>query len=191
MRIPRTAAAVLGTTALLALAAPAAHAVPAAPAKGPEPAKVTPAQAAPGEKVTVNVVCPGSTTKTITATSKAFTGGTVTLTSGPNGTYTGSIALLSATELTLTEQVTEKPASWGIDGKCPNGDAFTGTVGVLAPLTPAGSGHGGAPEPHGSVATGVGGSVTGTGTRELATGGALVAAGLGGFWLLRRRAPQS
>ncbi|MEV8094649.1 hypothetical protein [Kitasatospora sp. NPDC085879] len=195
MRIPRTAAAALGTTALLVLAAPTAHAAPAAPAapaKGPEPAKVTPAQAAPGEKVTVNVVCPASTTKTITATSKAFTGGSVTLTSGPNGTYTGSIALLSATELTLSEQVTEKPASWGIDGKCPNGDPFSGTVGVLAPLTPAGSGHGTtAPEPHGSVATGVGGSVTGTGPRELATGGALVAAGLGGFWLLRRRAPQS
>ncbi|MEW1909107.1 hypothetical protein AB0442_11670 [Kitasatospora sp. NPDC085895] len=186
MRIPRTAA-VLGTTALLALAVPTAH---AAPAKGPEPAKVTPAQAAPGEKVTVNVVCPGSTTKTITASSKAFTGGTVTLTAGPNGTYTGSIALLSATELTLTEQVTEKPASWGVDGKCPNGDAFTGTVGVLAPLTPAGHGTA-APEPHGSVATGVGGSVTGTSPRELATGGVLVAAGLGGFWLLRRRAPQS
>ncbi|WP_354643291.1 hypothetical protein [Kitasatospora camelliae] len=41
-------------------------------------------------------------------------------------------------------------------------------------------------EPRGGVQTGLGGSV-GTDVRELATGGALVAAGIGGFWLLRRR----
>ncbi|WP_431681749.1 hypothetical protein [Kitasatospora sp. KL5] len=87
--------------------------------------------------------------------------------------------------------MTEKPASWGIDGKCPNGDTFSGSVGVLAPLTKPSQHASTAPEPHGSIATGAGGSVTGTGARELATGGALVAAGLGGFWLLRRRAPQS
>lgn len=182
MRIPRTAAAALGTTALLVLAAPAAHA--AAAAKAPEPARVTPAQAAPGERVTVHVACPSSTTKTVTASSKAFVGGALTLTAGPDGTYSGTVALLAATELTVSETETTTPASWGIDGKCPSGEPFTGTV-AMKPLTEV------APDPQGSVETGVGGSVTAAGPRELATGGALVAAGIGGFWLLRRRSPQS
>ncbi|GJF27305.1 hypothetical protein KNE206_00050 [Kitasatospora sp. NE20-6] len=185
MRIPRTAAAALGTTALFVLAAPAAQ---AAPAKAPEPAKVTPAQAAPGEKVTVNVVCPSTTTKTLTAASKAFTGGVLTLTAGPDGTYSGTVALLSATELTVSETETTTPASWGIDGKCPGGEPFTGTVAMKPQPGRYGST---APAPHGSVETGLGGSVTGAGPRELATGGALVAAGVAGFWLLRRRSPQS
>lgn len=184
MRHPRTAAALLGSTALLALAAPAAH------AKTVEPAWITPAQAAPGQPVTVSVTCKDTSAKTVTATSKAFSGGSVTLTAGSDGKYTGTIELVSATEVSVTE--TTKTASMGVGGKCPNGDEFSGSVGVTA--ASAGSAgtddHGTATEPHGSVQTGVGGSVTGAGPTQLAAGGALVAAGLGGFWLLRRRAGE-
>ncbi|MFD9127382.1 hypothetical protein [Kitasatospora sp. NPDC059571] len=182
MRHPRTAAAVLGSTALLALAAPAAQ------AKTVEPAWVSPAQAAPGQPVTVSVTCKDKSAKTVTATSKAFTGGSVTLNAGSDGKYSGTITLVSATELTLTAEQSAKSSDWGVDGKCPNGDEFSGSVGLM----PASAGGGteddhGATEPHGSVQTGVGGSVTGAGPTQLAAGGALVAAGLGGFWLLRRR----
>ncbi|MFD0350102.1 hypothetical protein ACFQ0M_36890 [Kitasatospora aburaviensis] len=41
--------------------------------------------------------------------------------------------------------------------------------------------------PHGAVKTGLGGSVAAN-PAELAGGAALVAGGIGGFWLLRRRA---
>jgi len=192
----RTAAALLGTTALLGLTATAL--APAAAAKDSEPAWVSPAEASPGQSVSVSVTCETSSVKTVTAASQAFTGGSATLTVGPDGKYTGTAKVVSKEDLTtaMTKKST-KDSSWGIDGKCPNGDTFVGAVAVTGSGTSAGSiwpstgsGTGGQTAqpttPHGGVNTGLGGSV-GTDTGQLATGGALVAAGVGGFWLLRRR----
>ncbi|GAA2148608.1 hypothetical protein GCM10009760_40850 [Kitasatospora kazusensis] len=190
MRSTRTAAAaLLGAAALLVLAAPAN----AAPAKDAEPAWVNPSEAGPGESVTVSVTCGSSSAKTVTASSQAFSTGSATLTAGPDGRYSGSVRLASKEEFsTKVPAPAGKGPGWGLDGSCPNGDTFTGAVSVL--LTEKGDGAKGGdwkgrPDeaaPHGAVKTGLGGSVGG-GSGELATGGALVAAGVGGFWLLRRR----
>ncbi|MCX5209504.1 hypothetical protein OG689_09440 [Kitasatospora sp. NBC_00240] len=186
MRPTRTAAAALtGATLLLALAAPAAL------AKDGDRASVSPAQAAPGQSVTVTVSCEKSTTKTITAESSAFEGGPVTLTLGSDGRHTGSAKLAN------------KPGGDAkVDGKCPDGATFSTTVTVttVTTTTPthaasqavtdwvtSEAGHGGlVEEPHGAVSTGLGGSV-GSNPAELAGGAVLVAGGVGGFLLLRRR----
>ncbi|GAA2998162.1 hypothetical protein GCM10020229_08170 [Kitasatospora albolonga] len=192
MRAPRTAAALIGATTLLVLAAPAAT------AKSVEPAWVSPAEAAPGQSVTVSVTCETSSVKTITANSQAFSTGSATLTVGPDGKYSGRALLASEKEFAskalgnlgsnLGNLVKGAKASgWGIDGKCPNGDTFSGAVEVKL------AGHGGQDQggklPTGPVHTGVGGSAS-TGPGQLAAGGALVAAGVGGFWLLRRRTTE-
>ncbi|MER8182081.1 hypothetical protein [Kitasatospora sp. NPDC094015] len=195
------AAALLGATTLLGLAGPAAQ------AKDVAPAWVSPAEGAPGQTVTVSVTCDTSSVKTVTAASQAFTGGSATLTVGPDGKYSGPAKLVAQQDLVGTVKKALQGNSWGIDGKCPNGDTFTGAVAV----TGSASWGGGMPSegykpsaqpaqpaqpvrpqpaepqgPHGSVGTGLGGSIH-TDGRELAAGGVLVAGGVAGFWLLRRR----
>ncbi|RKE22563.1 hypothetical protein [Streptomyces sp. TLI_171] len=187
MRPTRTAAAaLLGTTVLFGLTA----AAPAS-AKGSEPAWVSPAQAQPGQSVAVSVTCATSTEKSVTATSAAFAGGSTTLSVGPDGKYSGNATVISEQEMAgAIAKRTTGDSSWGIDGKCPNGDSFVGAVAIAVASTgtaEAGAGAWeGAKVPHGGVETGLGGSV-GVDGRQLAAGGALVAAGIGGFWLLRRR----
>ncbi|MFJ6620564.1 hypothetical protein ACIQOW_23700 [Kitasatospora sp. NPDC091335] len=197
MRPMRTAAAALiGATALTGLTAPLASARDGA-------ASVSPSQAAPGQTVTVTVSCEKSDkpdAKTITARSAAFEGGPATLTLGPDGKHTGSARLAG-----------QHAGDSKVDGSCPDGGAFATSVTVttVAATTPdkgadkglgdwgqaagewAGSlGQSGAGSqqvaPHGSVQTGLGGSVASS-PAELAGGLALVAGGVGGFWLLRRR----
>ncbi|MFJ5921759.1 hypothetical protein ACIQF6_04020 [Kitasatospora sp. NPDC092948] len=192
MRRTRTAAAaLLGTTALLALAGAAGP----ASAKGSQPAWVSPAQAQPGQSVSVSVNCAGSSTKSLTATSLAFAGGSTTLSVGPDGKYSGTATVISEREMAdaAAKRPTANDSSWGIDGKCPNGDKFVGAVAVAAQGgngSTGGGGTGGEWEgsrlPHGGVETGVGGSVGMDGGR-LAAGAGLVTAGVAGFWLLRRR----
>ncbi|BAJ32162.1 MULTISPECIES: hypothetical protein [Kitasatospora] len=187
MRPTRTAAAaLLGTTVLLGLAGTAP-----ASAKGSEPAWVSPAQAQPGQSVSVSVTCASSTEKTVTATSLAFAGGSTTLRVGPDGKYSGSATVISEQEMAAAAaKRTTNDSSWGVDGKCPNGDGFVGAVAIaVAGASGSAAGAGvweGARLPHGAVETGLGGSVGVDGTR-LALGAALVASGVGGFWLLRRR----
>ncbi|MEU5386109.1 hypothetical protein [Kitasatospora cineracea] len=193
MRPTRTAAAaLLGTTVLLGLAGTAP-----ASAKGSEPAWVSPAQAQPGQSVAVSVTCASSTEKTVTATSLAFAGGSTTLRVGPDGKYSGSATVISEQEMAAAAaKRTTTDSSWGIDGKCPDGNGFVGAVAIAAASTAssgtaAGAGvWEGARLPHGGVETGLGGSVGVDGTR-LAVGAGLVAAGIGGFWLLRRRGAAS
>ncbi|MFJ7909303.1 hypothetical protein [Kitasatospora sp. NPDC096204] len=193
MRPMRTAAAALiGATALAGLTAPLASARDGS-------ASVSPSQAAPGQTVTVTVSCEKSDkpdAKTITARSAAFEGGPATLTLGPDGKHSGSARLAG-----------QHAGDSRVDGTCPDGGAFATTVKVatVTSTTPdrslgewgeaagewAGSlGQSGADSrqvaPHGSVQTGLGGSVTAN-PAELAGGLALVAGGVGGFWLLRRR----
>ena len=186
MRATRTAAAaLLGAAALFGLAAPAS----ALQAKDVEPAWVSPSEAGPGQSVTVSVTCETSSVKTVTANSQAFSTGSATLTVGPDGRYSGPARLASKEEFTAKgPDKVGKSSSWGIDGSCPNGDTFSGAVTVV--LGSKGDDKGRQAEgdvPHGGMKTGLGGSVGGAGSGELATGGALVAAGVGGFWLLRRR----
>ncbi|MFI2606846.1 hypothetical protein [Kitasatospora sp. NPDC018619] len=201
MRPTRTAAAALiGATALTGLTAPLASARDGS-------ATVSPSQAAPGQTVTVTVSCEKSDkpdAKTITARSAAFEGGPATLTLGPDGRHSGSARLAG-----------QHAGDSKVDGTCPDGGSFstTVTVATVADTAPdhnpqknpgkglgewgeaagewAGSlgqsGAGGQQvAPHGSVQTGLGGSVAAD-PAELAGGLALVAGGLGGFWLLRRR----
>ncbi|WP_051812237.1 hypothetical protein [Kitasatospora sp. MBT63] len=200
------AAALLGATAMVVLAGPTAH------AKDVAPAWVSPAEGAPGQTVTVSVTCDTSSVKTVTANSQAFTGGSATLTVGPDGKYSGPAKLVAQQDLVGTVKKALQGNSWGIDGKCPNGDTFTGAVSVTGSATwgtgagqesshPATAQEGSHPAvrpdgpaaPHGAVGTGLGGSID-TDGRQLAAGGVLVAAGIAGFWLLRRRpadGPQS
>lgn len=193
MRPTRTAAAALiGAAVLTGLTAPLASARDGA-------ASVSPSQAAPGQTVTVTVSCEKSDkpdAKTITAHSAAFEGGPATLTLGSDGKHTGSARLAGA-----------HAGDSKVDGTCPDGGAFSTsvTVAVSNPSSPdkglgdwgkaagewAGSlGQSGAGSqqvaPHGAVQTGLGGSVDAD-PAELAGGLALVAGGIGGFWLLRRR----
>ncbi|MEE1787412.1 hypothetical protein PUR71_31590 [Streptomyces sp. SP17BM10] len=199
MRPTRTAAAALiGATVLTGLTAPLAIARDGA-------ASVSPSQAAPGQTVTVTVSCEKSDkpdAKTITAHSAAFEGGPATLTLGPDGKHSGSARLAG-----------QHSGDSKVDGTCPDGGAFSTSVTVATVAGPdkgpdkgtdkglgdwgkeagewAGSlGQSGAGNqqvaPHGSVHTGLGGSVA-SDPAELAGGLALVAGGLGGFWLLRRR----
>ncbi|MFG2692319.1 hypothetical protein [Kitasatospora sp. NPDC048407] len=193
MRPTRTvAAALLGTTALFGLAT----VVPApASAKGSQPAWVSPAQAQPGQSVSVSVSCASSSTKSVTASSLAFAGGSTTLSVGPDGKYSGTATVISEQEMAgaAAKRTTANDPSWGIDGKCPNGDSFVGAVAIAA-ASAGGSGSStstggeweGSQLPHGGVETGVGGSV-GMDTGRLVAGAGLVAAGVTGFWLLRRR----
>ncbi|MET9181611.1 hypothetical protein ABZX88_25805 [Kitasatospora aureofaciens] len=193
MRPMRTAAAALiGATVLIGLTAPLAAARDGA-------ASVSPSQAAPGQTVRVTVSCEKSDrpdAKTVTAHSAAFEGGPATLTLGSDGKHTGSARLAS-----------QHNGNSKVDGTCPDGAAFSTSVTVttVAASGPdkglgdwgkaagewAGSlgqsGVGGQQvAPHGAVKTGLGGSVAAD-PAELAGGLALVACGLGGFWLLRRR----
>ncbi|MFD7452790.1 hypothetical protein [Kitasatospora sp. NPDC059827] len=193
MRPTRTAAAALiGATVLTGLTAPLAAARDGA-------ASVSPSQAAPGQTVTVTVSCEKSDkpdAKTITAHSAAFEGGPATLTLGSDGRHTGSARLAA-----------ERNGDSKVDGTCPDGGAFSTTVKVTTVTATApdkglgdwgkaagewaGSlGQSGAGSqqvaPHGAVKTGLGGSVA-SDPAELAGGLALVAGGIGGFWLLRRR----
>ncbi|AUG81050.1 hypothetical protein CFP65_6394 [Kitasatospora sp. MMS16-BH015] len=187
-------------------------AAPNSPGKDVEPAWVSPAEASPGQSVQVSVTCETSSVKTITANSQAFSTGSATLTVGPDGKYAGSALLASKEEFAgKGPDKAGKGNSWGIDGSCPNGDTFTGAVqvnlagkgsggtggtGSWSPDTSTGSSgssnswsqgsSGGEKSPHGAVHTGLGGSV-GAPAGQLATGGALLAAGVGGFWALRRR----
>ncbi|MFI6443866.1 hypothetical protein [Kitasatospora sp. NPDC050543] len=195
MRPTRTAAAALiGATALIGLTAPSAL------AKDGERASVSPSQAAPGQTVTVSVSCGSTTAKTITASSPAFEGGPATLTLGSDGRHTGSARLAG-----------KSSGDEKVDGQCPDGVTFSTTVTVTtaaaslpATATPggaldewskaAGEWAGGAigqpasgqEGPHGAVETGLGGSVASS-PAELTAGALLVASGIGGFWLLRRR----
>ncbi|WP_031066813.1 hypothetical protein [Streptomyces sp. NRRL WC-3742] len=198
MRPTRTAAAALiGAAVLTGLTAPLASARDGS-------ASVSPSQAAPGQTVTVTVSCEKSDkpdAKTITARSAAFEGGPATLTLGADGKHTGSARLAG-----------EHAGDSKVDGTCPDGGAFSTsvTVTVSSLSSPdkglgdkglgdwgkaagewAGSlGQSGAGSqqvaPHGAVQTGLGGSVAAD-PAELAGGLALVAGGVGGFWLLRRR----
>ncbi|MFD5560094.1 hypothetical protein [Kitasatospora griseola] len=202
MRRTRTAGvALLGTTVLLGLAGVTAG---PASAKGSQPAWVSPAQAQPGQSVSVSVNCAGNETKTLTASSLAFAGGSTTLSVGPDGKYSGTATVISEHEMAdaAAKRSTANDPSWGIDGKCPNGDKFVGAVAIAAAgagsgstgsgNTGSGSGavggdwEGAARLPHGGVETGVGGSV-GMDAGRLAAGAGLVTAGVAGFWLLRRR----
>ncbi|WP_395293428.1 hypothetical protein ACF9IK_07360 [Kitasatospora hibisci] len=193
MRPTRTAAAALmGAAVLTGLTAPTALAKDGA-------ATVSPSQAAPGQTVTVTVSCEKSdkpNAKTITAHSPAFEGGPATLTLGSDGRHTGSARLAG-----------KNSGDSKVDGTCPDGAVFSTSVTVTtatasSPAESIGSwsqaagewagslGQSGAGSqqvaPHGAVKTGLGGSVAAN-PAELAGGAALVAAGIGGFWLLRRR----
>ncbi|MFG2906854.1 hypothetical protein ACGF13_17540 [Kitasatospora sp. NPDC048286] len=181
------AAALIGATVLTSLTAPLASARDGS-------ASVSPSQAAPGQTVTVTVSCEKSDkpdAKTITARSAAFEGGPATLTLGPDGKHSGSARLAD-----------QHAGDSRVDGTCPDGGAFATTVTSTTPDRSLGEwgeaagewagslGQSGADSrqvaPHGSVQTGLGGSVAAN-PAELAGGLALVAGGVGGFWLLRRR----
>ncbi|WP_327682889.1 hypothetical protein [Kitasatospora sp. NBC_00458] len=199
MRPTRTAAAALiGAAVLTGLTAPTALAKDGA-------ATVSPSQAAPGQTVTVTVSCEKSDkpeAKTIKANSQAFEGGPATLTLGSDGKHTGSARLAG-----------KYGGDNKVDGTCPDGGSFATTVTVTT-VTVSSSGAGSTPSglggwseaagewagslgqsgagsqqvaPHGAVKTGLGGSVAAD-PMELAGGVLLVAGGVGGFWLLRRRA---
>ncbi|BFV56038.1 hypothetical protein KCMC57_up11420 [Kitasatospora sp. CMC57] len=176
MRASRTATTLLGVAALLGLAAPLAA------AKSVEPAWVHPAEAGPGQSVTVSVTCDTSSVKTITASSQAFSTGSATLTVGPDGKYSGKALLASKEEFAAKGG---RNSSWGIDGSCPNHDTFSGAVEVRT-ASYSGAGAEAGKLPTGPMKTGLGGSLR-TDPADLAAGSALVGAGIGGFWLLRRR----
>ncbi|MFE7594311.1 hypothetical protein ACFU6K_33390 [Kitasatospora sp. NPDC057512] len=205
MRPMRTAAAALiGATALTGLTAPLASARDGA-------ASVSPSQAAPGQTVTVTVACEKSDkpdAKTITARSAAFEGGPATLTLGPDGRHSGSARLAGqhagdskvdgtcpdggafATSVTVaTVAVPDKGGDKSGD-RSPQKNPSLGEWGEAAGEWAGSLGQSGAGNqqvaPHGAVQTGLGGSVAAN-PGELAGGLALVAGGVGGFWLLRRR----
>ncbi|MBV2156191.1 hypothetical protein [Kitasatospora sp. SUK 42] len=205
MRPMRTAAAALiGATVLTGLTAPLASGRDGA-------ATVNPSQAAPGQTVTVTVSCEKSDkpdAKTITAHSAAFEGGPATLTLGSDGKHSGSARL--ASQHTGDNKVdgtcpdggafstTVKVATAAAGGvgkglgadKGPGADKGLGDWGKAAGEWAGSLGQSGAGSqqvaPHGAVETGLGGSVAAN-PAELAAGLALVAGGVGGFWLLRRR----
>ncbi|MFE7191077.1 hypothetical protein [Kitasatospora sp. NPDC057541] len=211
MRPTRTAAAALiGATLLTGLTAPLALAKDGA-------ASVSPSQAAPGQTVTVTVACEKSdkpNAKTITANSQAFEGGPATLTLGSDGKHTGSARLADkhggdskidgtcpdgaafATNVTVTtvSVSTGSGASGAHGGSGAAGGSAPSGIGGWSQAAGewAGSlGQSGAGSqqvaPHGAVKTGLGGSIAANPV-ELAGGALLVAGGIGGFWLLRRRA---
>ncbi|MFB6891117.1 hypothetical protein ACFCX4_17620 [Kitasatospora sp. NPDC056327] len=210
MRPTRTAAAALiGATLLTGLTAPLALANGGA-------ASVSPSQAAPGQTVTVTVACEKSDkpeAKTITANSPAFEGGPATLTLGSDGRHTGSARLADhgggdkkvdgtcpdgagfTTNVTVTTvSVSTSGGSAGAAGA--GGAAGSAPSGLGGWSEAAGEwagslGQSGAGSqqvgPHGAVNTGLGGSIEADPV-ELAGGALLVVGGVGGFWLLRRRA---
>ncbi|MFF2542075.1 hypothetical protein ACFVUY_05870 [Kitasatospora sp. NPDC058063] len=205
MRPTRTAAAVLiGATALTGLTAPLASARDGS-------ASVSPSQAAPGQTVTVTVSCEKSDkpdAKTITARSAAFEGGPATLTLGPDGKHSGSARLAGqhagdskvdgtcpdggafATTVTVATAASTTPDRSTDKDLRTNPDKSLGEWGEAAGEWAGSLGQSGAGSqqvaPHGAVQTGLGGSVAAD-PAELAGGLALVAGGVGGFWLLRRR----
>ncbi|MFJ6771320.1 hypothetical protein ACIQOV_10160 [Kitasatospora sp. NPDC091257] len=205
MRPTRTAAAVLiGATALTGLTAPLASARDGS-------ASVSPSQAAPGQTVTVTVSCEKSDkpdAKTITARSAAFEGGPATLTLGPDGKHSGSARLAGqhagdskvdgtcpdggafATTVTVATVASTTPDRSTDKDARTNPDKSLGEWGEAAGEWAGSLGQSGAGSqqvaPHGAVQTGLGGSVAAN-PAELAGGLALVAGGVGGFWLLRRR----
>ncbi|MGW7580411.1 hypothetical protein ACWGKU_38420 [Kitasatospora sp. NPDC054768] len=205
MRPTRTAAAVLiGATALTGLTAPLASARDGS-------ASVSPSQAAPGQTVTVTVSCEKSDkpdAKTITARSAAFEGGPATLTLGPDGKHSGSARLAGqhagdskvdgtcpdggafATTVTVATVASITPDRSTDKDARTNPDKSLGEWGEAAGEWAGSLGQSGAGSqqvaPHGAVQTGLGGSVAAN-PAELAGGLALVAGGVGGFWLLRRR----
>lgn len=206
MRPTRTAAAALiGATALAGLTAPLASARDGS-------ASVSPSQAAPGQTVTVTVSCEKSDkpdAKTITARSAAFEGGPATLTLGPDGKHSGSARLAGqhagdsrvdgscpdggafATTVKVTTVAVTTPDRGPAKYPEKNPDKSLGEWGEAAGEWAGSLGQSGAGSrevaPHGSVQTGFGGSVAAN-PAELAGGLVLVAGGIGGFWLLRRRA---
>ncbi|MER7703157.1 hypothetical protein ABTX81_09690 [Kitasatospora sp. NPDC097605] len=204
MRPTRTAAAALiGATLLTGLTAPLALARDGA-------ATVSPSQAAPGQTVTVTVACEKSDkpeAKTITARSPAFEGGPATLTLGADGKHTGSARLADkgggdnkvdgtcpdGAAFTTSVTVTTVSVSTGSGGAAAAGGSAPSGIGGWSEAAGewAGSlGQSGAGShqvaPHGAVETGLGGSIAAN-PAELAGGALLVAGGIGGFWLLRRR----
>ncbi|MFF2744501.1 hypothetical protein ACFVVA_03065 [Kitasatospora sp. NPDC058048] len=205
MRPTRTAAAVLiGATALTGLTAPLASARDGS-------ASVSPSQAAPGQTVTVTVSCEKSDkpdAKTITARSAAFEGGPATLTLGPDGKHSGSARLAGqhagdskvdgtcpdggafATTVTVATAASTTPDRSTDKDLRTDPDKSLGEWGEAAGEWAGSLGQSGAGSqqvaPHGAVQTGLGGSVAAD-PAELAGGLALVAGGVGGFWLLRRR----
>ncbi|MEU1282970.1 hypothetical protein [Kitasatospora sp. NPDC005856] len=205
MRPMRTAAAALiGATALTGLTAPLASARDGA-------ASVSPSQAAPGQTVTVTVACEKSDkpdAKTITARSAAFEGGPATLTLGPDGKHSGSARLAGehagdskvdgtcpdggafVTTVTVTTAASTTPDKSADKDPQKNPDKSLGEWGEAAGEWAGSLGQSGAGSqqvaPHGSVQTGLGGSVAAN-PAELAGGLVLVAGGVTGFWLLRRR----
>ncbi|MER7756094.1 hypothetical protein [Kitasatospora sp. NPDC097643] len=205
MRPTRTAAAALiGATVLTGLTAPLALAKDGA-------ASVSPSQAAPGQTVTVTVSCEKSDkpdAKTITAHSAAFEGGPATLTLGADGKHTGSARLADqhggdskvdgtcpngasfSTSVTVTTVAAAGPDKGTDKGPEKGPDKSLGDWGKAAGEWAGSLGQSGAGSqqvaPHGAVKTGLGGSVAAN-PAELAGGFALVAGGIGGFWLLRRR----
>lgn len=219
MRALRIASLTLaGTTAALALGAPAALADPGGSGSGTSVTSfgftVSPARVAPGGTVTLNAVeCPSAA---VTVSSDAFD--TVTLTEGLPGSAKISEKAKPGTEydvtfdcqgergtaaLTVGGSVTQ--ADYGTSaepGTRTGADPFTdpGTVPVPDPgahtgadpfTDPGGGSH--LPDlpvkPGGGVAAGSGGSLTGPDPVWLGVGSALVAGAVGGSAvLLRRRA---
>ncbi|MFD0409260.1 hypothetical protein [Kitasatospora sp. NPDC127116] len=205
MRPTCTAAAVLiGATALTGLTAPLASARDGS-------ASVSPSRAAPGQTVTVTVSCEKSDkpdARTITARSAAFEGGPATLTLGPDGKHSGSARLAGqhagdskvdgtcpdggafATTVTVATATSTTPDRSTDKDARTDPDKSLGEWGEAAGEWAGSLGQSGAGSqqvaPHGAVQTGLGGSVAAN-PAELAGGLALVAGGVGGFWLLRRR----
>ncbi|GAA2983622.1 hypothetical protein GCM10010519_17680 [Streptomyces lactacystinicus] len=205
MRPTCTAAAVLiGATALTGLTAPLASARDGS-------ASVSPSRAAPGQTVTVTVSCEKSDkpdARTITARSAAFEGGPATLTLGPDGKHSGSARLAGqhagdskvdgtcpdggafATTVTVATAASTTPDRSTDKDARTDPDKSLGEWGEAAGEWAGSLGQSGAGSqqvaPHGAVQTGLGGSVAAN-PAELAGGLALVAGGVGGFWLLRRR----
>ncbi|MER5349757.1 hypothetical protein ABT093_05435 [Kitasatospora sp. NPDC002551] len=214
MRPTRTAAtALIGATLLTGLTAPLASAKDGAASVSPSQA--APGQTVTVTVACEKSEKPEA--KTITANSPAFEGGPATLTLGSDGKHTGSARLADkyggdnkvdgtcpngaafATSVTVT--TVSVSTSGGSSGGAVGG-AHSGTSGGSAP-----SGIGGWSEaagewagslgqsgagsqqvgPHGAANTGLGGSIAAD-PAELAGGALLVAGGVGGFWLLRRRA---
>lgn len=171
MHLTRTAATLLGA---IALAAPASL---IASARDAVPAQIAPAQASPGQSVTVTVVCDHSSTRTVTANSEAFAR-SATLSAASDGrSFTGTAQLAPRERFPAGgARKADRRARWGVDGRCPDGDPFVGRIAVVEPGR----------SPQSGMHTGLSGSVSTSGG-ELATGAALVVAGIGGFWLLRRR----
>ncbi|MFH9419601.1 hypothetical protein [Streptomyces sp. NPDC017529] len=172
MRSTRVIAASGLTVAALGLSAGAAFAKPVASA--------SPHLVGPGGSVTITVTCDPCKGRSIAATSQGFASGTIHLKRvagqhpGARSTFRGTARV--ASQVSGGPHHVGRYATWGVDGKCPDGKAWHTSFKTDAKL------------PHGKVRTGAGGTSEDSNTTEIVAGAAVLAtAAIGGTYFLRRR----